>query len=127
QQEPEFRKAYDDNPTTRKLIDIAKRLEGMSRHPGVHAAGVIIATQPLDNIVPLYQPSGSDQVVTQWDGPTCEKVGLLKMDFLGLRTLSIIERAKLLISQTLSREVIESTVNGSRRQQGLEPLNFDLL
>ncbi len=126
-QEPELRKAYDDNPTTRKLIDIAKRLEGMSRHPGVHAAGVIIATQPLDNIVPLYQPSGTDQVVTQWDGPTCEKVGLLKMDFLGLRTLSIIERAKLLIAQSLPPDVIDATVNGARQVQGLAPLEFDPL
>jgi DNA polymerase-3 subunit alpha len=127
QQEPELRKVYDDNPTTRKLIDIARRLEGMSRHPGVHAAGVIIATQPLDNIVPLYQPSGTDQVVTQWDGPTCEKVGLLKMDFLGLRTLSIIERAKLLITQTLPPEGVTATVEDSRKAQQLPLLGFDPL
>ena len=125
--EPDLKKAHDDNPTTRQLIDIARRLEGMSRHPGVHAAGVIIATQPLDNIVPLYQPANSEQVVTQWDGPTCEKVGLLKMDFLGLRTLSIIERAKLLIRQSLPPEVITQTVEGWRKAQQLPPLGFDVL
>src|SRR5690606_35753821 len=99
----------------------------MARHAGVHAAGVVIATQPLDNIVPLYQPPGTQQIVTQWDGPTCEKVGLLKMDFLGLRTLSIIERARTLIRQSLSEETIARTVNASREAQGLQPLGFDPL
>jgi DNA polymerase-3 subunit alpha len=111
QQEPDLRKLYDEDPLTRKVIDTSKRLEGLARHAGVHAAGVIIATQPLDNIVPLYKPPGQEvQVVTQWDGPTCEKVGLLKMDFLGLRTLSIIERAKALIRQSLSTREIRKTV-----------------
>ena len=112
QQEPALQELYDSQPLTRKVIDTARRLEGMARHAGVHAAGVIVATQPLDNIIPLYR-QGSDETlptVTQWDGPTCEGVGLLKMDFLGLRTLSIIERAKTLIRQTLDEKTIRAAV-----------------
>ncbi|XOV75870.1 MAG: hypothetical protein ACFHWZ_02420 [Phycisphaerales bacterium] len=81
-------------------------LEGQARHASVHAAGVIVATRPLHEVVPLYRPAGTDDVVTQWDGPTCEKIGLLKMDFLGLRTLSVIERAKSLIRDTLPEDEI---------------------
>ncbi len=117
--EPDLRKLYDDNPTHKRMIDTAMRLEGLARHAGVHAAGVVLATQPLDNIIPLYQPPGTDQLVTQWDGPTVEKMGLLKMDFLGLRTLSIIERAKKLIRQTLDDATIKKAVAeglGSRVQ-----------
>ena len=80
-----------------RVIDTARALEDHARHAGVHAAGVVLATEPLDNIVPLCKATGNDDVVTQWDGPTCEKVGLLKMDFLGLRTLSTIERCKTLM------------------------------
>jgi DNA polymerase III subunit alpha len=109
-QEPELAKLYRDNPTHKRMIDTAMRLEGLARHAGVHAAGVVLATQPLDNIIPLYQPPGTDQLVTQWDGPTVEKVGLLKMDFLGLRTLSIIERAKNLVKQTLDDATVRETV-----------------
>ncbi|MBZ0172031.1 MAG: hypothetical protein K8E66_06600, partial [Phycisphaerales bacterium] len=78
-----------------QLIDNARVLEGQARHSSVHAAGVIVATQPLHELGPLYRQTGGaeNEIVTQWDGPTCEKMGLLKMDFLGLRTLSIIERA----------------------------------
>ncbi len=109
-QEPDLRALYDSNPLYQKMLDTARKLEGLSRHAGVHAAGVVIATQPLDNIVPLYQPPGTTQLVTQWDGPTVEKVGLLKMDFLGLRTLSILERARKLIQDTLTPETIRQTV-----------------
>ncbi|XHC25805.1 hypothetical protein ABWH91_00060 [Phycisphaerales bacterium ac7] len=90
----------------RRLIDTGKVLEGQARHASVHAAGVIVATRPLHEVVPLYRPAGTDDVVTQWDGPTCEKIGLLKMDFLGLRTLSVIERAKSLIRDTLPEDEI---------------------
>lgn len=90
------------------LIDNARTIEGQARHSSVHAAGVIVATRPLHEIVPLYKQSsaGENEIVTQWDGPTCEKVGLLKMDFLGLRTVSVVERAKKLIRETLSEEEI---------------------
>jgi DNA polymerase III alpha subunit len=101
-----------DAATVRRLIDNAMTLEGQARHASVHAAGVIVATRPLHETVPLYKQTGSgeDEVVTQWDGPTCEKAGLLKMDFLGLRTLSVIERAKRLIRETLGEEEIWAAI-----------------
>lgn len=108
-----FSKVFGDAPPTvdvRRLIDTGMVLEGQARHASVHAAGVIVATRPLHEIVPLYRPSGTDDVVTQWDGPTCESIGLLKMDFLGLRTLSIIERAKALIQKSMPTETIWKTM-----------------
>ena len=107
-QEPALRELYESDPLVKKIIDRGRVLEGQARHASVHAAGVIVATRPLHEIVPLYkQPGASDtEIVTQWDGPTCEAVGLLKMDFLGLRTLSTIERAKRLIRETLPAEEI---------------------
>ena len=115
-QQPDLKQMYHENLTYRRLLDTAMRLEGLARHAGVHAAGVVVATQPLDTIVPLYQPPGTEQLVTQWDGPTVEKMGLLKMDFLGLRTLSILERARQLIRQTLDEKTIRQTVGGDKAQ-----------
>jgi DNA polymerase-3 subunit alpha len=112
EKEPDLRREYQDNPQTRRLLDIGKRLEGLARHASVHAAGVIVATQPLDSIVPLYKDPKSDDIITQWDGPTCEKVGLLKMDFLGLRTLSIVERAKKLIGESFDPDIQRRAVLG---------------
>ncbi len=123
--EPELRQLYEQSETHRQMIDTARRLEGLARHAGVHAAGVVVATQPLDNIIPLYKPAGADQLVTQWDGPTVEKVGLLKMDFLGLRTLSIIERARQLIRQSLDDRTIRATINAGRQAHGLQPVGLD--
>jgi DNA polymerase-3 subunit alpha len=112
EQEPELRKLYESDERFTKVIDNARVFEGQTRHCSVHAAGVIVATRPLQEIVPLYKQSGAEdhEVVTQWDGPTCEKMGLLKMDFLGLRTLSVIERAKKLIRKALSEEEIWKAV-----------------
>ena len=95
--EPEFKKAYDEDPHTHKVIEICKRLEGLTRHASVHACAVVIADEPLTNFLPLYKASGSDDLVTQFEGPMVEAVGLLKMDFLGLKTLSVIQRATQLI------------------------------
>ena len=91
--EPELKRLYDQNPTIRKVLDIGRRLEGLARHASVHAAGVVIADVPLETLIPLHKPADSKDVTTQFEGPTVEKVGLLKMDFLGLRTLSQIQRA----------------------------------
>ncbi len=97
QTEPQLKEAYEQNEQTRKVIDICKKLEGLTRHASVHAAGVVIADEPLTNFVPLYKASGSDDIITQYEGPMVEKVGLLKMDFLGLKTLSVLERARQLV------------------------------
>ncbi|MFZ4572898.1 MAG: DNA polymerase III subunit alpha [Phycisphaerales bacterium] len=112
EQEPDLKKLYDTEPAVKQLLDNAIQLEGHTRHAGVHAAGVIVATRPLSEIVPLYKQPGTEgnDIITQWDGPTCEKMGLLKMDFLGLRTLSVIERAKKLIREALSEEEIWAAV-----------------
>jgi len=97
--EPELKKACEQDERTAKVIEIAKKLEGLTRHASVHAAGVVISDEPLTNFLPLYKASDSEELVTQYEGPLVEKVGLLKMDFLGLRTLSVIERAVQLVEQ----------------------------
>ncbi|MDD5459852.1 MAG: DNA polymerase III subunit alpha, partial [Phycisphaerae bacterium] len=103
--EPELKDAYEANELTRRVIDICKKLEGLARHASVHAAGVVIAEQPLTNYVPLYQPAGTSDIVTQFDGPTVEKVGLLKMDFLGLKTLSVLELAKKHVKELHGKDI----------------------
>ena len=75
------------------MIDIAVRLEGLARSAGTHAAGVVVADQPLVNYIPLQTITGKDDVITQWDGPRVEQAGLLKMDFLGLTNLTILDKA----------------------------------
>jgi DNA polymerase-3 subunit alpha len=124
--EPDFKAEYDNDPRVQKVIDTARALEDHARHAGVHAAGVVVATQPLDTIVPLCKTSGNEDVVTQWDGPTCERVGLLKMDFLGLRTLSTLELAKRLIRETLPDEAIWEAV-GRTPGTGAHPLDLERL
>lgn len=92
--EPELKQAYEENELTQKVIDVGRKLEGLARHASVHAAGVVVADEPLTNFIPLYKAAGSDDLITQFEGPMVEKVGLLKMDFLGLKTLSVLERAR---------------------------------
>jgi DNA polymerase-3 subunit alpha len=99
QQEPDLKAEYDSNPQVRKVLEIARRLEGLARHASVHAAGVVVADRPLDDFLPLYKPPDSEHVMTQLQGPEVEKVGLLKMDFLGLRTLTVLERARQWVRQ----------------------------
>ncbi len=126
EREKELRELYDGDEQVRGVIDTARELEGITRHSGVHAAGLVIATQPLENLVPLAtnRSQGSREVlVTQWDGPTVEKMGLLKMDFLGLTTLSIIERCRQLVRETLPPEAIAAAVPGA--PEGSDPLDLD--
>ena len=104
-QEPDFKKAYDSNPTMRKVIDIGKRLEGLTRHASVHACGVVIADEPLTNFLPLYRDSKSEDIITQFEGPLIDKIGLLKMDFLGLRTLSVIQHTIDLVETTHGKKI----------------------
>jgi DNA polymerase-3 subunit alpha len=103
--EPQLRQAYEQSEQTRKVIDICKRLEGLTRHASVHAAGVVIADEPLTNFIPLYKASDSDDIVTGYEGPMVEKVGLLKMDFLGLKTLSVLERACQLVKDIHGQDI----------------------
>jgi DNA polymerase III subunit alpha len=104
-EEPELRKLYESQPQVREMVDYGKRLEGLARHSGVHAAGVIVCDKPLEGLVPLCTQSDSDELITQWDGPTCEKIGLMKMDFLGLRTLTTIQRARDLVRAASGKDI----------------------
>src|ERR1700758_4465586 len=96
---PALATAYQTEPQTKELIDTAKKLEGLVRNSGVHAAGVVISPQPLTDLVPLYRTK-NEEIVTAYDMKAVEKLGLLKMDFLGLTTLTIIDDALRLIEQT---------------------------
>jgi DNA polymerase III subunit alpha len=96
---PQFDEAYKNDPQTRNLVDTAKKLEGMVRNTGVHAAGVVISPVPLQDLVPLYRTK-NDEIVTAYDMKAVEKMGLLKMDFLGLTTLTILDDCLKLIKKT---------------------------
>jgi len=88
----EFRELYQSDPKIEKLVNFAKKLEGCARHASTHACGVVISKEPLDEIVPLQFPTQNDQnIVTQYEMHAIEDLGLLKMDFLGLKNLTIIE------------------------------------
>lgn len=99
--EPQLKDMYKNNPEVTKLIDTAKTLEGLTRHASTHAAGVVIAEEPLINLVPLFK-TGDDQITTQYAMSSLEKLGVLKMDFLGLRTLTVISEAVKIIKRTRS-------------------------
>lgn len=85
--------AYDSDPVAKELLDFAMSVEGLARSTGTHAAGVVVADVPLNEVVPLQKITGKKDIITQWDGPTIEDIGLLKMDFLGLRNLTILDKA----------------------------------
>jgi DNA polymerase-3 subunit alpha len=93
----ELKAQYDADPTAREIVDLAKPLEGLVRADSIHAAGVVIADRPLTEYVPLQQKGQDQEVVTQFHGGDVEALGLLKMDFLGLRNLDVLERAKALV------------------------------
>ncbi|MDD2979851.1 MAG: DNA polymerase III subunit alpha [Hespellia sp.] len=92
QMNPEMRKLYEDNEQVKYLIDMSKRLEGLPRHTSMHAAGVVISSKAVDEFVPLSRASDGS-ITTQFTMTTLEELGLLKMDFLGLRTLTVIQDA----------------------------------
>ena len=106
---PALQQAYDSDTQVRQLIDTAKRLEGLVRNAGVHAAGVVISPRPLQELVPLHRTK-NDEIVTAFDMVAIEKMGLLKMDFLGLTTLTILDDAVKLIKQTRNEQIDMSTI-----------------
>ncbi|MEN6383738.1 MAG: DNA polymerase III subunit alpha [Phycisphaerales bacterium] len=110
-QEPDLKAAYENNPAARNVIEIGKRLEGLARHASVHACGVVIADEPLTDFVPLYRDPKSSDIVTQYEGPLVDKIGLLKMDFLGLRTLSVIQHTIDLIKEMHGKEIDIEKIN----------------
>jgi DNA polymerase-3 subunit alpha len=106
---PDFRREYESDPTTRQWVDIARKLEGTNRNVGTHAAGVVIANGPITDYVPVQRVArktdgeeggkGDAVVTTQWEMGILEKVGMLKMDFLGLRNLTVLDNAIRLIEK----------------------------
>ena len=101
---PEFKRMYQEDEQVRELIDMSKRLEGLPRHTSMHAAGVVISQKAIDEYVPLSL--GSDgSVTTQFTMTTLEELGLLKMDFLGLRTLTVIQDAVKLASRSSGKDI----------------------
>ena len=103
EESPEFNKMYLTDVEVKRVVDIAKCLEGMPRHTSTHAAGVVITKEPVDTYVPLYL--NKDAISTQYTMTTLEEIGLLKMDFLGLRTLTVIDDAIKLVKENYDIDV----------------------
>jgi len=97
--EPRLRELVETDPKVRELMTIARSLEGLARHASTHAAGVVISEEPLTDHVPLYK-GANDEIVTQYSMGDVEKIGLVKFDFLGLKTLTMIRRAETLIHES---------------------------
>ena len=113
-EEPELKRRYEDEDDTRAIIDLAMSLEGLTRNAGKHAGGVVIAPSPLTDFMPLFTESGGGSIVSQLDKDDVETIGLVKFDFLGLRTLTIIDRAL-------------QTINASRKKEKLPPVDLEEL
>jgi len=105
QQSEELKQTYENDPEIRELLDLAMRIEGLARNVGTHAAAVVIADKPLSEYVPLCRVSGKQDVITQWSMADVEAAGLLKMDFLGLRNLTILSKAVDTIEQTTGKRI----------------------
>lgn len=101
----DLQREYEGDPEVRELVDLAMKIEGLARNVGTHAAAVVIADKPLTEYVPLGRVPGKQDVITQWSMGDVEASGLLKMDFLGLRNLTILSRTVQLIEQTTGRTV----------------------
>ena len=107
---PELKQAYESDDVVKNLIDMSMRLEGLPRHTSIHAAGVVIGSKPLDEFVPLSR--GADNVITtQFTMTTIVELGLLKMDFLGLRTLTVIQDAARMIGKKLGHDFSIDTID----------------
>ena len=87
----EFRSLYELDPDSKRIVDTARGLEGLKRQWGVHAAGVILSKEPLLDVIPIHRREADGAIITQFDMGACESIGLLKMDFLGLRNLSVLD------------------------------------
>src|SRR6202453_1095837 len=101
----ELRTMYESEPDIKKIMDTAKGIEGLIRQPGVHAAGVIMSAEPLTDHIPVWTRHQDGAVITQFDYPTCEGLGLLKMDFLGLRNLTIMADAVKAIEENRATDI----------------------
>ena len=119
-EEPKLRAAADQEPVVRRLLDVALVLEGLHRHASTHAAGIVIGDRPLQELVPLYRDPKSDMLVTQFNMKWVEPAGLVKFDFLGLKTLTVISLAEQLIRARGDEIAIENIVLDDKK-------TFDML
>ena len=101
----EFRTLYETDPDSKKIVDTARGLEGLKRQSGVHAAGVILSKYPLLDVIPIHRRENDGAIITQFDMGACEAIGLLKMDFLGLRNLSVLDEALLNIKSNQNIDI----------------------
>ena len=106
----EFRSVYETDPDAKKIVDTARGLEGLKRQWGVHAAGVILSKEPLLEVIPIHRRESDGAIITQFDMGACEATGLLKMDFLGLRNLSVLDDCLLNIKRNQNLDVDLATL-----------------
>jgi DNA polymerase-3 subunit alpha len=102
----ELRALYDSDPDSKKIVDTALGIEGLKRQWGVHAAGVILSKEPLLDVIPIHRREADGAIITQFDMGACEATGLLKMDFLGLRNLSVLDDCLVNIKNNLGKTVV---------------------
>lgn len=106
----EFRNLYESDPDSKKIVDTALGIEGLKRQWGVHAAGVILSKEPLLEVIPIHRREADGAIITQFDMGACEATGLLKMDFLGLRNLSVLDDCLINIEKNLGIKVVLETL-----------------
>ena len=102
----EFRGIYESDPDSKRIVDTALGIEGLKRQWGVHAAGVILSKEPLLDVIPIHRREADGVIITQFDMGACEATGLLKMDFLGLRNLSVLDDCLINIEKNLGKTVV---------------------
>jgi len=117
----EFRNLYESDPDSKKIVDTALGIEGLKRQWGVHAAGVILSKEPLLDVIPIHRRDADGAIITQFDMGACEATGLLKMDFLGLRNLSVLDDCLINIEKNLGKKVVLESLPLSDKK------TFDLL
>ncbi|MBK8462964.1 MAG: DNA polymerase III subunit alpha [Nigerium sp.] len=119
----EFRELYNSDPDVKHVVDTARGIEGLKRQWGVHAAGVIMSSRPLMDVIPIMKRELDGQVITQFDYPSCEELGLVKMDFLGLRNLTILDDA---VSNVAINAGVDIDLDALARQPD-DPATYALL
>ncbi len=117
----EFRSIYDSEVDAKRIVDTARGLEGLKRQWGVHAAGVILSKEPLLDVIPIHRREADGAIITQFDMGACESIGLLKMDFLGLRNLSVLDDCLINIKANRGETVDLATLTLD------DPLTYQLL
>ncbi|MFM2175298.1 MAG: hypothetical protein RLZZ527_374, partial [Actinomycetota bacterium] len=106
QEAQEFRNVYEADPDAKSIVEMARGLEGLKRQWGVHAAGVILSRDPLLDVIPIHRRDADGAIITQFDMDACEAIGLLKMDFLGLRNLSVLDDCLANIEKNQGQKVV---------------------